>query len=313
MKYPILIGATTALFTLLGNDPVHAQLYVENYLLNTIGAYNTSGGTINSTLISDLYNGGAVGLGFYDNNLYVVNQGGAANVGNIQVYSTTGTLLNPNLLSGLNFPHAIAFDSQGFMYVSTSGNNFFGAIEKYTAAGQLVNKTLITGTGSIGHMVCDDGGNLYVSKNGANQISLYRTTGETVNAGFITGLNFPEGMALDGSGNLFVANSGSGTIGQYTTGGVAVNPALVTGLTTPTDLALDASGRLFVANGGTATPAASAIRIYSNTGSLINANAAPGVYGVIDIVIVPEPAAATMIALGLGLFLLDRRRTGQPT
>ena len=91
-----------------------AQIYITNGTNGTIGEYSLSGAVINSALVSGLHN--PSGLIAYDGNLYVNN----AATGTVGVYNaTTGTAVNPSLITGLapgNVPSGIA-EANGELYV----------------------------------------------------------------------------------------------------------------------------------------------------------------------------------------------------
>ena len=70
--------------------------------VSTIGAYTTSGATVNPALISGLTD--ALGIAVSGSNLFVTNQ----NSGTVGEYTTSGDTVNPALISGLSFPSGIA-------------------------------------------------------------------------------------------------------------------------------------------------------------------------------------------------------------
>jgi DNA-binding beta-propeller fold protein YncE len=72
---------------------------------NTVGAYTTSGATLNASLILGLNSPFGIAVGGSD--LFVVNQGGNT----IGAYTTAGATVNASLISGLNAPTGIAIIS----------------------------------------------------------------------------------------------------------------------------------------------------------------------------------------------------------
>ena len=272
MKLPQGRGLVGVVAFLLGSalaSPVRAQdtILVANNGSGTIGAYTTSGATINASLISGLKgpesiavsgpylfvaNGNTETIGQYTtsgatvnaslisgvhleqitasgSNLFVASGDPADTIGE---YLTSGAAVNSALVSGLAAPHGVAVvGSKVFV-----ANNATGTISEYTTSGVLVNAALISGLTDARFIVAS-GSNLFVTNSSTGTIGEYTTSGATVNASLISGLNFPFGIAVDGS-YLFVANAGAGTISEYTTSGVLVNASLISGLNQPTDIAI---------------------------------------------------------------------------
>jgi hypothetical protein len=159
-----------------------------------------------------------------------VNNGGYV-PGYVSEY-TTGSVLNPMLISNLDLPISLA----------VSGNSLFVAgaynaisIAEFTTGGALVNPFLISISEPV--VCCPysvagvtvSGSDLFAaSTNGT--ISEYTTSGALVNAALVSGLSIepglPAGIAVSGS-DLFVTNYGDATIGEYTTSGTTVNASLI--------------------------------------------------------------------------------------
>jgi hypothetical protein len=273
MKLPQGRGLVGVLASLLGlalfSSLVRAQdtILVANNGSGTIGAYTTSGATINASLISGLNGPESIAvsgpylfiantntetIGQYTtsgatvnpslipgvhleqitasgSNLFVANGDPADTIGE---YLTSGAAVNAALVSGLAAPHGVAVVGSN-VFVA---NNATGTISEYTTSGVLVNASLISGLTDARFIVAS-GSNLFVTNSSTGTIGEYTTSGATVNASLISGLNFPYGIAVDGS-YLFVANAGAGTISEYTTSGVLVNASLISGLNEPTGIAI---------------------------------------------------------------------------
>src|SRR5215475_12685714 len=201
---------------------------------NTIGAYTTSGATVNPALISGLQF--PTDIAVSGSNLFVVD-GDAEAIG---LYTTSGATVNPALIS-LNSPSGIAI-SGSFLFVSgniveTPTN---GTIGVYTTSGATVNPALISAV-SVPPGISISGSDLFVVNTGTGTVGKYTTSGDPVNPALISGLDFPVGIAVSGS-NLFVVKAdllpGFGSIGEYTTSGDTVNPALISGLSFPSGIAV---------------------------------------------------------------------------
>ena len=77
-------------------------IFVTNELDNTVGAYTTSGATVNAALISGLND--PFGIAVSGSDLFVVSAGGTPGNGAIGAYTTSGATVNAALILGLNFP-----------------------------------------------------------------------------------------------------------------------------------------------------------------------------------------------------------------
>ena len=150
--------------------------------------------------------------------------------GKIGAYTTSGTVVNPSLISVSN-PTSIA----------VSGSNLFvengatGVISEYTTSGALVNASLVTGV--FGPGIAVSGSELFVTNYGHGTVGEYALgdipgTVTSSNPALISGLDFPCGIAVSGS-DLFVTSgdysSRSPATGEYRTSGATVNAALIPG------------------------------------------------------------------------------------
>ena len=153
--------------------------------VSTIGAYTTSGATVNPALISGLTD--ALGIAVSGSNLFVANLNGNT----IGEYTTSGATVNASLISGLNFPTDIVV-SGPFLFVTNDVAS--GTVGEYTTSGATVNASLISGL-NFPITIAVSGSDLFVGTlNGT--IAEYTTSGALVNPALISGLNIPQGIAI---------------------------------------------------------------------------------------------------------------------
>ena len=206
-------------------------LYVVNNAAGTVGKYTVSGGIVNPSLITGLFD--PWGIVLVGGNLFVVSgdDHGLPNTGSVGEYTTSGQTVNASLISGLNRSYGIAAYGNDLFITEEQGN----VVAEYTTAGTLVNPSLISGlTNPFG--IALGGGNIYVGNH--STVGKYTMAGATVNATLISGLSQPSGLALDGAGDLFVAELGKNRVGEYTTAGAIVNAALISVPNGPSGLAV---------------------------------------------------------------------------
>lgn len=206
----------------------HGTLFVASdngipYNQGTIGSYGAFSATGNPSLITGLNLIFPMAL---DNNghLFIGSDGN----NNVVEYSTSGMLLNANLISLASAPRSLAVDNNGHIYVGINGG-----IRLYSTSGQLLNPSLISGLLNPYSIALDGAGNLYVADAESGVVGKYTTSGQTINANLITGLSAPDSLALDGQGHLYVASAWTQTIGLYTTDGLAINPSFITTTANP--------------------------------------------------------------------------------
>jgi hypothetical protein len=227
-----------------------------------IAQYTTTGGTVNSSLISLEGFYAPSGIALSGSNIFVANAGV---FDTISEYTTSGGTLNASLISGLSAPEGIAVSGQN-LFVA---NFFGGTVGEYTTTGGVVNPALVSGLRNP-TAIAVSGGDLFVL-NGST-IGEYTISGGTVNPTLISGLNDAYRIAVSG-GSLFVTMGGdNGVIAKYTTSGGLVNAALISGLDLPQAIAVSGQN-LFVCNLGTQT-----IGEYTTSGATVNAALISGVY-----------------------------------
>jgi hypothetical protein len=109
----------------------------------------------------------------------------AGNGGIIGEYTTSGTPVNPFLISGFNYPVSMAISGNNLF----TANNGDGTVGEYTTAGVPVNPSLISGLrANYLQGVAVSGNSLYVVNEYDGTIGEYTTDGSVVNASLINTL-----------------------------------------------------------------------------------------------------------------------------
>ena len=139
-----LCGLFAVLLGLLSSNAVRAdEIFVSSEDLlfeGLIGAYTTSGATVNPALIGLP---GPQGIAVSGSDLFAVSY----YYGTIGEYTTSGVAVNPALISGLSNPRGIAISGSD-LFVTSLGPGFgfdTGTVGEYTTSGVPVNPSLITG------------------------------------------------------------------------------------------------------------------------------------------------------------------------
>ncbi|MDA9887899.1 NHL repeat-containing protein, partial [Flavobacteriaceae bacterium] len=191
--------------------------------------------------------------------------------------STAGFADGIGTAAQFDYPHHIAIDTSGNLYVTDYNNH---KIRKITPEGVV---TTFAGSGALGDddgtgaaasfnkptgITLDASGNVYVADGLNHKIRKITPEGEVSTlAGSAEGyedgtgaaakFNYPLGITIDTSGNLYVADNGNHRIRKITTLGVVTtfagrNRSFADGLgtaayfTSPTGITIDTSGNLYV-------------------------------------------------------------------
>jgi sugar lactone lactonase YvrE len=194
---------------------------------------------------------------YYGNTISKVTPTGAVSTLAGPVNRATGSTDGTGAGARFNWPHGVATDRAGNVYVADTSNH---TIRKITSAGGvttlagmagLIGSTDATGAAARfyfpAHIASDSAGNLYVADNGnhtirkitpAGVVSTLAGTaslmGSTDATGAAARFYYLEGVATDIAGNVYVADSGNHTIRKITPAGVVTTLAGTAGLTGPT-------------------------------------------------------------------------------
>jgi outer membrane protein assembly factor BamB len=165
--------------------------------------------------------------------LYVTQVGGFGPAGVVSEYDahSAGTVINANLVTGLNGPVGLAFKGKTLFMANQSR----GTVVKYDVTSGAVNANFITGLKKPTGLAVT-GNTLYVSTFSDGTVGAYNADTGAVQPFFttITGLSKPAGLAVAGN-ILYVANFGTkfgaGSVGAYDAEeGDAFNANFITGL-----------------------------------------------------------------------------------
>ncbi len=171
--------------------------------------------------------------------------------------------------SSLSYPHAMAFDGSGNLWVGNGNGN----LEEFTpaqlaASGTPTPSVVLTGLADISGMIFDGQGNLWIGSDNAVGVVMLSaaqlmSSGAPTPARTITDSGGPEGLAFDASGNLWVANINADAVVMYTPAQIASSgspTATVTisddgsnTLLEPVALQFDNGGNLWVSTIGGST------------------------------------------------------------
>jgi len=211
-----------------------------------------------------------------------------------------------------NSPSGLAFDKNGNLFVSDTGNSTIreiteaGVVSTFAgvagtsgflggaAAGAQFNSPLGVAVAPNGTIYVADSGNHCIRKISGGVVSTFAGSpgiwGSTDGSGTNAQFNGPVGLAFDSSTNLFVADANNDTIRKITPNGTVTTFAGAAGadgstdgaLTTarfrsPAELAFDKKGNLFVADSLNQT-----IRKISTNGIVSTASGAAGIFGAND-------------------------------
>lgn len=211
--------------------------------------------------------------------------------------------------AGLSYPEGMTFDKDGNLYVANTGNS---TIVKYAPGGG-AGTLFYTATAAVSDLAWDAATDTIYALVGYSSVVKVDSSG--TGTSFATGLSGAHGLAFNSAGELFSLNANQATIVKFASDGsfstVARSGSNV--YSYPKDLAFDADDNLYLTNtyvGNDSTQGNIARFVWNAStstyeGSTLTSFTSNNPYGLL--VVVPEPASLSLVALG-GLMLLKRRR-----
>lgn len=183
------------------------------------------------------------------------------------------------LLAPLNSPSGTAFDSEGNLYIVSSGGN---AVRKVDKNGII---TTVAGNGKMGYsgdnglainatfcrpegIAIDKDGNLYISDYGNNVVrKIEKSSGIISTVAGNKNLNYPapigdegpatsalirapRGLAIDSQGNMFICDSYNNAVRKVDTKGIITTFVGNEFVGTPSGIAIDPLGNIYIADRG---------------------------------------------------------------
>ncbi len=163
---------------------------------------------------------------------------------------------NPPAPHPFIYPHGVATDSAGNVYVADSGGD---RIEKFTSNGAFITQFGGPGHGNGGFdnplgIATDPAGNVYVADEGNFRIQKFTPSGTFITTWGDAGKFFlPQGVATDPAGNVYVADTENNRIQKFTSHGAFITKWGSAGsgngqFSAPASIATDPAGNVYVAD-----------------------------------------------------------------
>ena len=173
--------------------------------------------------------------------------------GSVDVYEAGTTTLLRSIKKGIEVPTALAFDTDGNLYVLNNSASK-AAVVVYARGSSKPLRRLRQGDADPFAIALDSSNNLFVMRNGYSSspsIVEYGAASNKILRTITNGLSSPQAMTLDGSGTLYVSNTpfpSAGWVSVYPPG--ASNPSyrIKAGMYDPDLLTVDGEGNLYVGN-----------------------------------------------------------------
>jgi len=186
-----------------------------------------------------------------NNNVWIPNEpstglaGNSVSVLNPSGQSIAGTAGFTN--GGLNYPIAVAMDSDGSAWVVDYGNSH---LTHLSSTGQALSGSTGYANPQLAFPVAvavDQNHNAWVANQGSGTVTRVSPDGSQFTS--YACCNAPSNLALDGSGNVWVANFYSDSISEISAAGTILSTGYNGGgLSHPQAIAIDGAGNLWIAN-----------------------------------------------------------------
>jgi sugar lactone lactonase YvrE/serine/threonine protein kinase len=149
--------------------------------------------------------------------------------------------------TGLNYPHSVAVDAAGAVYVTDYANNRVVEL----AAGGSATPTVLSFTDLYRPtgVAVDTVGDLYVVDSGHNRVVELAAGSSTQSVLPFTGLEAPTGVAVDSVGDVYVADQNNSRVLKLAAGSSTPSVLPFTGLVQTPGVAVDSAGNVYVTDG----------------------------------------------------------------
>jgi hypothetical protein len=173
--------------------------------------------------------------------------------GSVDVYEAGTTKLLRSIKEGIDAPSALAFDTDGNLYV-LNHSRYQNSVIVYAPGSSKPLRKLRQGLTEPFAIALDPSNNLFVIRNGYSSppsIIEYRAASNKIVRTITKGLSSPQAMTLDGAGTLYVSNTpfpSQGWVSVYAPGASAPRYQITSGMNDPQLLTVDGEGNLYVGN-----------------------------------------------------------------
>ncbi len=173
--------------------------------------------------------------------------------GSVNVYAAGTTKLLRSIKDGINSPMALAFDTNGNLYVFNGDGNDT-AVLVYAPGASTPSRSLPQGYTDVSAIALDASNNLFVIRSpvsGQASIVEYKADSTKIVRTITKGIQSPQAIALDSSGRLYVANTpfpNAGWVSVYAPGSSTPSYRITSGMDDPQLLAIGGEGNLYVGN-----------------------------------------------------------------